>query len=113
MEKDMSTIRTTAMNMVLKCGIPPSLKGCAYLSEAIEMYALNEYSFTDIYRTIGKRNGISAKSVMRNISYAISQGFDVGNKLSAIVGVDIPDAQIHSSLVISYLAHILKPPTRD
>ena len=113
MKKNKRRPQTVTMSIVLKCGIQPSLKGCEYLAEAIEMYTAGDYSFTEIYRTIGERNGIKAKSVMRNIAYAISQGFDVCKKLSAIVGVEIPDAQIHTSLVISYLGHILKPPKRD
>lgn len=96
-----------ADNLVLKCGVPPYLYGCAFLTEAIELYAEGKYSFSAIYRKIAAKKSVTPKSITRDISYAISQSFDIRDKLTEIMGVNIPRDQIHNSLVISYLAHKL------
>lgn len=43
---------TKVMSLVLKCGVPPKLAGCTYLSEAVELRAFRNASAMDIYRTI-------------------------------------------------------------
>lgn len=102
--------RTKAINLILKCGVPPCLVGYEYLTKATEIYAKGNYSITDVYRIIAEQSDIKPKSVMRNISYAISQSFDFCNRLSDIMGIKIPSSEIHNALVISYLATKINDP---
>lgn len=94
-----------AMNLVLQCGIPPDLVGCKYLTEAIELKALNNHKAMSIYRTIAQRNAIKPKSVIRDISYALSKSETLHRLLSKLLGdVPIDKKQLHNSLVITYLS---------
>lgn len=104
MKNEKTKQNAAAMNLVLKCGVPPTLKGSRYLAEAVEMYAGGEYSFTDIYKRIAANNGVRPKSIMRDIAYALSQGFDFSQRLSQVLEIPIPETQMHSGLAISYLA---------
>ena len=93
-----------AMNLVLKCGVPPKFTGYNYLTKAVEICANGENKATNIYKEIAKGENILYKSVARDITYAITKSFDLCKSLSEIVGVNIPPEQIHSGLVITYLA---------
>ncbi len=106
-----NTFRVTAEKLVLKCGIRADLKGFHRLADAVIIYGTGLCTeFCRIYRIIGDLNGLQSKSVMREISYAIKQSFDLRAKLSALVGFDIPESEIHSGLVIAYLGKLFKNP---
>lgn len=108
MKNDKNNTVPTALNLVLKCGVPPTLKGHKYLAEAIELYADGDYSYSDLYRRIAENNDVKPKSIMRDISYAISQGFEFTERLSELMDMPIPREQMHNALAISYLAIKLK-----
>lgn len=102
-------LRRDASALVLKCGVRADLRGFACLVDAIIISAhFPRAKFCQIYNAVGDRLNVKAKTVMREISYAISQAFDIHSALSAIVGIKIPRADIHSSLVIAYLANELR-----
>lgn len=108
LKKSSENISLKAAGLVMKCGVQPSLIGYTFLAEASVLYAFEKTSVSNIYRKIAEKYGIQPRSVMRNMSYALSQGFDVHKKLSRIMGVEIPNNQIHNSLVIAYIAFKLK-----
>ncbi|MCM1367606.1 MAG: sporulation initiation factor Spo0A C-terminal domain-containing protein [Roseburia sp.] len=106
------SFRLTADRLVMKCGIRADLKGCRCLTDAIILFGTETcLGFCDIYRAIGAVRGLKPKSVMREISYAISQSFGVAARLSEMVGVAIPESDIHSGLVIAYLGKLFKNPS--
>ena len=78
------TFRFTAERLVLKCGIRADLKGSDALADCVILYGVGAVTgYCDIYRAVGKLRGVSSKSVIREISYAIAQAFDIEEKFSA------------------------------
>ena len=65
--------KQTALSLVLKCGISPDHKGCFYLADAIEIFAQKRQPFYSIYKQIADKHGVNRKTVMREISYALSR----------------------------------------
>ena len=109
---DDPTFRLTAERLVIKSGVRADLKGSGSLIDAVILFGTGMCSgFCDIYRTIGEIRGIKPKSVMREISYAVSQAFNLSQNLSAMVGTTIPEQDIHNGLVIAYLGRIFKNPS--
>lgn len=102
--KNNDNIHAVATDLVLKCGIPPSLVGCDYLTEAVELYSEHKHKLMALYEHIAENNDIKLKSVMRDIAYAISQSHDIHDKLSEMLDIPVDAGQIHRGLVISYLA---------
>ena len=97
--------------IVLECGVRADLNGCAYLTEAATVYAAcPDAKLTDIYGAVGSRHGVKPKTVMREINYAVAQAFDVAEKLSALIGVRIPPAQVHGGLIIAYIGKLYSNP---
>lgn len=96
--------QSIAKNLVLKCGVPPTLAGYKYLTEAVELYATGNYKLTEVYEELAESQDLLPQSVLRDISYAIAQSYNISKRLSAVVGLEIPDEQIRAGLVISYLA---------
>ena len=94
---------TKAMSLVLKCGVPPELAGCTYLSEAVELRAFRNASAMDIYRTIAVRHSIKPKSVIRDISYALSKSKYLPSALSELLNFHV-GSHLPNNLVIAYLA---------
>lgn len=106
------SFRLTAEKLVLKCGIRADLKGYRCLADAVILYGTDTCTgFCEIYRAVGTVRDLKAKSVMREISYAISQSFDIASRLSEMMGIDIPESDIHSALVIAYLGQLFKNPS--
>ena len=105
------SFRLTAERLVCKCGIRADLKGFDCLTDAVILYGTELCSgFCEIYRNIAAARKLKAKSVMREISYALCQAFDLAAKLSALVGTEIPESDIHNALVIAYLGKLFKDP---
>lgn len=105
------TFRFTAERLAFKCGVRADLKGFECLVDAIILFGTGCCNgFCEIYRTIGELRGLKAKSVMREISYAIMQAFDLPTKLSTLIHAKITEADIHSGLVIAYLGKLFKNP---
>ena len=107
-----STFRLTAEKLVLKCGVRADLKGCRCLIDAVILFGTGMYTgFCDIYRAVGSVHGLQAKSVMREISYAIAQAFNLADNLSKLIGTPIPKSDIHNGLVIAYLGRLFQNPS--
>lgn len=105
------SFRLTAERLTMKCGVRSDLKGSKCLVDAIILHGTEMCTgFCEIYRIIGELRNIKPKSVMREIAYAISQAFDIVDRLSKLVGVTLSDNDIHSGLVIAYLGKIFKHP---
>lgn len=105
------SFRLTAERLVFKCGVRADLKGCKCLVDAIILFGTETCEgFCEIYRIIGAMRKIKPKSVMREITYAITQAFDIVDRLSKLVGINLSDNDIHSGLVIAYLGRIFKNP---
>lgn len=106
------SFRLTAERLVFKCGVRADLKGFRCLIDAIIIFGTGACTgFCEIYRIIGKIHGLQAKSVMREISYAISQAFNLAENLSTLIGTPIPDTDIHNGLVIAYLGRLFQNPS--
>lgn len=104
-----SANRIAAEKLVLKCGVRADLKGCQCLVDAIIIFGTELCSgFCQIYKIIGELRGLRQKSVMREISYAISQAHDLPVHLSALIGIDIKE--VHNGLVIAYLGRLFDTP---
>lgn len=105
------SFRLTAERLVMKCGVRSDLKGSRSLVDAIILHGTELCSgFCEIYRIIGEVRNIKPKSVMREISYAITQAFGITGNLSKLVGVTLSECDIHSGLVIAYLGKIFRHP---
>lgn len=106
------SFRLTAEKLVLKIGVRADLKGYDCLVDAVILYGTELCTrFCDIYRIIGGLRRLKHKSVMREISYAVYQAFDLPRRLSALVGADIPASDIHNSLIIAYLGKLFRNPS--
>ncbi len=105
------TFRHTAERLVMLCGIRADLKGFDCLIDAVILYGVgNCNGFCEIYRVIGELKKLKPKSVMREISYAIDQSYDIHEKLSAFIGIKIKKTDIHNGFVIAYLGKIFRNP---
>ena len=103
--------RKTAERLVLLCGVRADLSGYRCLTDAIILYGTEMCSgFGEIYDIVGQYREIQAKSVMRDICYAIRQSYDLRRKMCEMLGIDISDADIHNGLVIAYLSAIFRDP---
>lgn len=96
-----------ARALVLKCGVRADLSGFSSLVEAVVLYAYQPVAFCKLYARLAESRGVKPKSVMREIAYALDQAFDLAERLSEILGIKIARIDIHSGLVIAYLATIL------
>lgn len=106
------SFRLTAEKLVLKVGVRVDLKGYNGLVDAVILYGTELcIKFCRIYRIVGELRNLKSKSVMREISYAVNQAFDLPRKLSDLVGVEIPASDIHSGLVIAYLGKLFRSPS--
>lgn len=105
------TFRLTAERLVLNCGIHVNLKGSECLEDAVILYGTGACTaFCEIYRIVGLLRGIKAKTVMREISYAISHSDDLPTKLSALAGFNVTKNDIHNALVIACLGKVFRTP---
>lgn len=106
------TFRFTAEKLVLQCGVRADLKGFNSLVDAVILYG-TEYktSFCEIYAEIGMLRGLKPKTVMREISYALAQSYNLPERLSAMIGVPLSQSDIHCGLVIAYLAKLFRHPS--
>lgn len=105
------SFRLTAERLILKCGVRADLKGSRCLIDAVILYGTELcYGFCEIYRIIGALRNLKPKSVMREITYAINQAFDLPTRLSKMIGANIPASDVHSGLVIAYLGRLFKNP---
>lgn len=105
------TFRATAERLVIKCGVRADLKGFARLVDAVILYGTEtSASFCEIYRMIGEMRKLKPKTVMREISYAVMQAFDIAGRLSELIGLPVPPSDIHSGLVIAYLGKLFQNP---
>ncbi len=101
--------RQTAERLVMRCGIRADLKGFGCLIDAVIIYGTELSSaFCEIYSAIGELRALKSKSVMREIAYSISQSFGLARRLSEMLGITLSDADLHSGLVIAYLALLFK-----
>ena len=105
------SFRLTAERLTMMCGVRADLKGSKCLVDAVILYGTEmATAFCEIYRIIGEVRRIKAKSVMREIAYAIAQAFGIAERLSKLVGVPLTDNDIHNGLVIAYLGKIFRHP---
>ncbi len=105
------SFRLTAERLVFRCGIHSNLKGYDCLVDAVILYGTGACTgFCEIYRIIGLLRGLKPKSVMREISYAISQTRDIHIQLSKLTGFIVDKNDVHNALVIAYLGRIFRSP---
>ncbi len=105
------SFRLTAERLVFRCGIHSNLKGYDCLADAVILYGTGACTgFCEIYRIIGLLRGLKPKSVMREISYAISQTRDIHIQLSKLTGFIVDKNDVHNALVIAYLGRIFRSP---
>lgn len=105
------SFRLTAERLVFRCGIHSNLKCYDCLADAVILYGAGACTgFCEIYRIIGLLRGLKPKSVMREISYAISQTRDIHIQLSKLTGFIVDKNDVHNALVIAYLGRIFRSP---
>lgn len=105
------SFRLTAERLVFRCGIHSNLKGYDCLADAVILYGAGACTgFCEIYRIIGLLRGLKPKSVMREISYAISQTRDIHIQLSKLTGFIVDKNDVNNALVIAYLGRIFRSP---
>ncbi len=105
------SFRLTAERLVFRCGIHSNLKGYDCLADAVILYGAGACTgFCEIYRIIGLLRGLKPESVMREISYAISQARDIHIQLSKLTGFIVDKNDVHNALVIAYLGRIFRSP---
>ncbi len=67
--------KVSVENYLINIGIMPSLKGFAFLREAIPMYHEGMTITKELYPTIGRKHGISSSRVERAIRHAIEVAY--------------------------------------
>lgn len=103
-----SALRLKAEKLVIDCGIPAKLKGFDFIVDAVMLFGkVKLRGYQCIYGSIARLHGISSKDVNRDIGYALKKSYDLHIRLSELVGLNFPQSEIHSSLVIGYLARLL------
>lgn len=103
----MTDIRQRAEKLVVACSISPCVCGFDYIVDAVQSVALRQ-PIKNVKSELCKKYNKNPKSLLHNIDYAVSSAANLKPALSAIVGIDIPDDQIRSWLVISYLGIALR-----
>lgn len=103
--------RQTAEKLVLRCGIRADLKGFDYIVDAVILSGTGACTrVCEIYSRIGALHRAKPKSVMRAISYAISNAPDLPRHLGAMLGIEISATEIHNALIIAYLGKLFGSP---
>ena len=104
--------RQIYLNHCLMCiGIDPTHKGYYQLLDCILIQAERHYrNIHYVYSDVAIKYGIKFKSVMRNISYALSKVEDLARKLSALLGFTVDDSILHNGSIINYLANLVSFP---
>ncbi len=106
------SFRLTAEKLAIKCGIRADLMGFNRIVDAVILCGVGECTnSTEIYARVGALRNIKPKSVLRVITYAIRHAFDLPARLSAMIGIPIPESDIHSGLVIAYLGRLFQNPS--
>lgn len=101
--------RRAAALLVAKSGVRSDLKGCACLTDAIILYGTAACkSFCEIYRIIAELRHAKTKTVMREMSYCISQSSELPENLTSLTGAKINLSDIRCGLVISGLGELFK-----
>ena len=104
-----SANRKKADRIVSSFGFRADLKGSDRLADCVILYGSNAASgFCEIYSIVGKLRDTGAKAVLRTINYAMSRAYGMTDKLSELVGANIPRNEIHNSLVIAHLGKIYR-----
>ncbi len=105
------TFRKTAELLVTKSGIRSDLKGFILLVDAVILYGTKSCeSFNDIYTIIGDLRDLKTKSVMREMTYCLSQSVGAEEHLSKLLGITVKSTDFHVGLVVSCLAELFKKP---
>lgn len=101
-------LRKRAEKLVYRCGVRADLKGSECLVDAVILYSIGASgSFYKLYELVGAYRNKKPKTVLREISYSISQATDLALHITELIGCAVPDSEIHSSLVIAHLGKAL------
>lgn len=101
-------LRKRAEKLVYRCGIRADLKGSECLVDAVILYSVGAVgSFCKLYELVGAYRSKKPKTVLREISYSISQATDLALNIAELIGCAVHDSEIHNSLVIAHLGKAL------
>lgn len=100
--------RAAAEYMLFKCGVRSKYKGFVYLADAaLIYYDGTEDGFGLIYDAVARFRGKTTKAVCRDMSYAVENSPDLGERLAAMSGTDCDFLTIKPSAVVSIVGRHL------
>lgn len=103
--------RTTAEKLTLYCGIPADLGGFAKLVDcAVVASYYPDASLNEIYRAVGAMYGVTPKTILRAVSYALYKSQDFASAFSSVIGARIKPSDVHSGMAIVLLSKIIDNP---
>ena len=77
-------MRETTMDILLRMGIPASVKGLTYICDAVELFDTDPYypdgKICSLYMDIAKKNNTTASRVERAIRHAFETALTKGNQ---------------------------------
>lgn len=103
--------RTAAEKLLLYCGVPVELGGFAKLVDcAVIASYYPEAPLNGIYRAVGAMYGVTPKTVLRAVSYALSKAPDFAAAFSVVIGARIKLQYVHCGMAIALLGKIIDNP---
>lgn len=103
--------RTIAEKLMLYCGVPADLGGftklvdCSVVASYYPTAPLNA-----IYRAVGAMYGVTPKTILRAVSYALYKTPDFASAFSLVIGMRIKPSDVHSGMAIVLLSKIIDNP---
>lgn len=103
-------MRETTMDVLLRMGMPASVKGFTYICDALELFDTDPYypdgKICSLYADIAKRNNTTASRVERAIRHAFETALAKGNQ--EILGKYLDTANTQNSNLLRSLYFRLK-----
>lgn len=106
----MEEIQRYLKQYLLRLSIDPTHKGYKQLYDCVIARMAKETTITEIYTEVGKKYNVQGKTVLRNVTYALNKAERLEERLSEVLGIRIEPNAMHTGLVITYLAEIVKEP---
>lgn len=106
----MRDLNKTVRNCLTRLNIDPTHIGYDQLTDCVIVRITQKLSAVcKIYEEVGKIYDVKSKSIMRNITYALSQVTDLADRLSKLMGM--PVTSLHNGKVIFYIADLVSEPS--
>ena len=99
----------TVIEILIRCGVSPKLRGFYMLADAVILYGARPYRrMTELYAELGYQYDCRAKNVCNYIAYAINHADGLAATLNSIFHTEYESYQMEPKLVVAMLSIYLR-----